>query len=200
MARWFDPRAAPAFYLLLLITSTAALLRLWQLDLLPPGLFFDEAYNGLDARAVVEGTSRPIYFAANNGREPFYLYLQALAIVLLGPTPYALRITSALIGIVTVPVIYWLVRTVLASDDHTEGRAPALSWVALIAATAVAVSFWQVSISRLAFRAILLAPLSALAMLFLWRAWVRNRRADYAWAGFWVALALYTYTAARALP
>lgn len=30
-------------------------LRLWQLDRLPPGLFFDEAFNGVDARAVLAG-------------------------------------------------------------------------------------------------------------------------------------------------
>lgn len=101
-------RSTPAWILwsLAVVTLVAAFLRLWQLDQLPPGLFFDEAYNGLDARAVADGERFPLYFAGNNGREPLYLYLQAVAVKLLGPSAYALRLTSALIGILTVPLVF----------------------------------------------------------------------------------------------
>lgn len=58
------------------LTLAAALLRLSQLAKLPPGLHVDEAYNILDAWAVMEGW-RPVFLPANPGREVLYSYLQA---------------------------------------------------------------------------------------------------------------------------
>jgi 4-amino-4-deoxy-L-arabinose transferase-like glycosyltransferase len=189
--------------ILLGLTLIAAGLRLWRLDALPPGLFFDEAFNGLDARGVATGQHFPLYFTANNGREPLYIYLQAMAVALLGPTAYALRLTSALIGIATVPITYAGARMILGSragDGGESGFEQRMEWLALIAAAGMAVSFWHVSVSRLAFRAVLLPPLSMLAVAYFWRGWVRQRMADYRWAGFWFGLTFYTYTAARLLP
>ena len=88
--------------LLLVTVLVAAFLRLYQLDLLPPGLFYDEAYNGLDVRGILSGAQFPLYFSGNNGREPLFLYLQSLVVAGLGYTPYALRVTAALIGIASV--------------------------------------------------------------------------------------------------
>ena len=182
----------------------AAGLRLWQLDVLPPGLFFDEAYNGLDANRVIAGLSRPIFFAGNNAREPLFIYLQALSVAFLGPTPFALRITSAMIGIATVPIIYFAARVILPLDNEQNDRltvdAKLLPWFALIAAAGVAVSYWHLSLSWLGFRAALLVPVSALAVAFFWRAWTRMRWRDYIWAGVWFGVAFYTYTSACALP
>ena len=41
--------------MLLLALSVAAVLRFWQLDQVPPGLYRDEAFNGLDALKVLAG-------------------------------------------------------------------------------------------------------------------------------------------------
>ncbi|MCB0227654.1 MAG: glycosyltransferase family 39 protein, partial [Anaerolineae bacterium] len=178
----------------------AAALRLWQLDVLPPGLFFDEAYNGFDARQVLEGVSRPLFFAANNGREPLFIYLQALSIALLGPTPFALRVVSAMVGILTIPIMYFCAYTVLRTTPSSPQGDRRAGWLALVAAAGLAVSYWHVSLSRVGFRAILLIPVSALAIAFFWRAWTEGRTRDYVLAGIALALALYTYIAARLLP
>jgi 4-amino-4-deoxy-L-arabinose transferase-like glycosyltransferase len=189
------------WWALLAITLVAAGLRLWRLDQLPPGLFFDEAYNGLDARSVAEGARLPLYFTGNNGREPLYIYLQAVMVALLGPTPYALRLTSALIGIVTIPLTYFCARVWLQGAGDRDAAPPAwLVWPALIAAAGMAISFWHVSLSRLAFRVVLLPALSLPALAFFWLAWTGGRRRDYVWSGIWFGLALYSYLAARLLP
>ncbi len=52
---------------LVAIMAGALAVRLWQLDALPPGVYRDEAINGLDALRVIAG-ERPIFFTANNGR------------------------------------------------------------------------------------------------------------------------------------
>ncbi len=188
-----------AWLIVTALTLVAAAMRLWQLDALPPGLFFDEAFNGMDARAVAHGERFPLYFTGNNGREPLYIYLQALMVALLGPKAYALRLTSALIGIATIPVTYLSARMIFG--NATDDDAPLdPTWLALFAAAGMTVSFWHLSVSRLAFRAVLLPPLGMLAIAYFWRAWVCGRMRDYRWAGFWFALTLYTYTAARLLP
>ncbi len=75
-----------------------------------------------------------------------------------------------------------------------------LQWVAFVAAAGLAVLYWHVSVSRIGLRAILLPPVSILAMVFFWRGWCTERRRDFLWAGFWFGLAMYTYSAARFLP
>lgn len=185
-----------------LLAMTAGL-RLWQLDQLPPGLFFDEAYNGIDARAILEGQAWPLYFVGNNGREPLFIYWQALWVALLGYTPYALRVAAAIVGILTIPACYFaahhLIPTITSAEKPATQRG-AMVWPALVAATVLALSFWHLSLSRLAFRVILLPLLSALAMALFWRAWQSGRTRHYGWAGLALALTLYTYTAARLLP
>jgi hypothetical protein len=53
-----------------------------DLDRLPPGLFFDETFNAVDAEQVLAGDS--IFLTGNNGREPLFIYLQAAALSGLG--------------------------------------------------------------------------------------------------------------------
>lgn len=185
-----------SWLVILLITASV---RLWQLDQLPPGLFFDEAYNGVDARAVVEGQGWPLYFVGNNGREPLFIYWQALFVALLGYTPYALRLASAVIGILTVPACYYAARLLLRPTGEGD-TVRASRWPAMIAATGLALSFWHLSLSRLGFRVILLPLLSALAIALFWRAWQTGRISHYGWAGLALAMTLYTYTAAQLLP
>ena len=182
----------------------AAGLRLWKLDVLPPGLYHDEAINGVDARMVLSGKGLPLYFAANYGREPLFIYLQTLAAAILGASPYALRLVSALIGILTVPAVYFCAMAFLNSTAQGESKQDTTlgqrRWLALLAAAGLTVSYWHLSLSRLGFRAVMLPLISALAMGFFWRAWSGQRRRDYGWAGVWFAVALYTYSAARLLP
>ena len=149
---------------ILLITALAALLRFWALDQLPPGLYHDEAFNGLDALGVLRGQT-PLYFAANNGREPLFIYLTAASIRLWGRSPGGLRWVSACVGTLTIPALYLL------------GRALFNRRVALLAALLASTTVWTLNLSRVAFRAVLLPPLAALALWALWRA-LQQRRLD----------------------
>jgi hypothetical protein len=54
---------------------------------------------------VVEG-ARPALVAANAGREALCSYWQAIIVAQWGPTPIALRLTSALPGIAIVRLLY----------------------------------------------------------------------------------------------
>ncbi|HLH72294.1 MAG TPA: hypothetical protein VKX96_03345, partial [Chloroflexota bacterium] len=87
------------------IVAVAMVLRLWAIDRLPPGLYTDEAADGIDALRVLDGV-HPIFFTGNQGREPLSIYLQAVAIWLVGPIPLALRLPAVALGILTVAATY----------------------------------------------------------------------------------------------
>ena len=136
--------------MLLLAVGLAAALRFYRLGEWPPGPYRDEAYNGLDALGVLNGR-HALFFPANNGREPLYIYLVALSIALLGPTTLALRLPAALVGtLTTLPA--WLL-----------GRAWFGRTVGLLAAFLWAITLWPVHLGRIGLRAGLPAPALALA-------------------------------------
>jgi len=165
----------------------ACALRLVTFGQLPPGLYHDEAYNGLDAVDVLAGDV-PLYFAANNGREPLFIYMIALSIGVLGRSPFALRLPAFFVGALTVAATGAFGRTLFSRR------------VGLIAAAVLAVTLWHVHLSRVGFRAVLLPLLSVLA------AWQATHGVRTCRLGHWMAagglygLSFYTYTASRFTP
>lgn len=179
--------------LILVVLLFTAWLRMWQLPEVPPGFFFDEAYNAMDTVWMLETRSPQIFFADNNGREPMYHFLAAFSVSLLGATPLAFRLVSAFTGIITIPLVYRWVTVLFA--NHPERR-----WLALMAATTFAFSFWHVLISRTAFRTILLPPFIMLTAWLFWYGWQKRSWLHLIMAGIVLGLSQYTYLPARLLP
>jgi 4-amino-4-deoxy-L-arabinose transferase-like glycosyltransferase len=187
-------------FIVLTLTALALSVRLYRLPEIPPGLYSDEAANGVDILGVLGG-QHPIFFERNNGREPLFIYLQALSVAQLGATPFALRLTSALIGAATVPAVYWLAREAFAASQDVNAR-----WLALWTALFLTFSYWHINFSRIGLRAIMLPLLAAVTFAWFWRAWrhleARERLPwlDLVLCGVFMGLSLYTYVAARFLP
>ena len=98
----------PVVTIILVVLAIAAFtMRFYRLDELPPGLYYDEGANGLDALQVLKG-NHSIYFPENFGREPLGIYLMALAVTVLGRTELALRVPSAIASACTVFAVFWL--------------------------------------------------------------------------------------------
>ena len=95
---------------LLLITLLAAGLRFYRLPELPPGLHFDEGFKAVTARSLLEGAPPRIFFESDMGEEPLAIYLVAASLALVGQEPWAVRLPSALVGTLTVPLVWWLGR------------------------------------------------------------------------------------------
>ena len=190
--------------LIILVVCLAAALRLWRLNSVPPGLTHDEASNGHDAAAVLQGV-RPIYFTVGYGHEPLYPYSVALVMSLLGPTDTALRLTTVGWGLALILLSYGFARRLF-------GPLPALLTAAWMAA-----SFWCVMTSRVGLRAITLATTFTASALCFWMGFplpshksspsvIRNSQfaiRNWTWwvlSGVFLGAAIYTYMASRAMP
>lgn len=138
------PSWLPSHRLWLLgIIAIAAVLRLWQIGTLPPGLYPDEAAYANDAVATLEGSWQWLY-PHNNGREGLFIWLQALALAVTGVhEPWVVRSVSAILGILTIPGMYYLSRALWSRR------------IGLISAALLTTSFWHITFSRIGFRAIL---------------------------------------------
>ncbi|HEY64470.1 MAG TPA: phospholipid carrier-dependent glycosyltransferase [Caldilineae bacterium] len=178
---------------LFLLLVVAAAFRLWQIGAIPPGLFGDEAVDGLDALDVLAGRGG-VFFPANYGREGLHMYLVALSFLLFGVNEFAVRFPSIAAGLITVLMTYWLGRELLRRTD-LEGTP-----VPLLAAGWLATSFWHVHFSRFGVRGVFTPLMTTLAFWAFWRG--INRR-DWRWlagAGLALGVNLYFYTAARLVP
>ncbi len=187
--------------LLLLVLLIAAALRLVHLPQLPVGLHYDEAANGILAHEIARGDKTPIFIPSYTGKEPLFFYWTALWMRVLGPTPLALRLSAALIGIATVAAAAWATRELAPTPDT--------QWTPLLTAALLAASFWHLLLSRVGFRAVTQPLLQALTVGALWRGLrlssppARTKLRGIPWlllAGLLCGLTAYTYLAARAFP
>ena len=175
----------------LIVGLAAIALRLYAIDRLPPGLFGDEAVEGLDALDVLAGNGA-IWFHAHQGREPIYVYLVALSYWAFGVTPLATRLPALIAGLLTIPATWWMVR------EWAAGR-PAQAAVRLAGLTTalLAISFWHIQMTRDAHRDTLVPLVEAVGYAFLWRGLRTHSWKAYAAAGLVLGLAIYTYSPGR---
>ena len=197
-----EPRSLKlaAAVILFALALAVVTLRFHRLDELPPGLYFDEGANGLDALQVLRG-KHAIYFPENFGREPLGIYLMALAVSILGRTELAIRIPTALASGGTIFAVFWLGRLLFGRDGESGRATP---WRGLlvggVGAGLLAVSLAQTVIGRTTFRVNFLPLLLTLCLALLWEGWRRRSWRRVALAGACAGLLAYTYIAARFTP
>jgi 4-amino-4-deoxy-L-arabinose transferase-like glycosyltransferase len=179
---------------LLLVLGLAAFFRLYQMGQAPPGPHFDEASATFDALDVLSGR-HTVFSLRPFGREMLFVYVATPLVALLGPSRLAIRMPTAIVGILTVLAVYLLVRELLVKES--KGRA---QWTALLAALFLALSFWHVALNHLSFRANYVPLFETLCFLFLWLAVRTDRLWAYVLSGLFLGLGLHTYIAARFVP
>lgn len=189
-------RRGVTFWALVAIIIVGAFFRLNALDHTPPEMTSDHVEKLLDAQRVLNGHPQ-VFFPNNGGREPLQMYAMALLSQVpgLGMNFTTLKLLSALEGILTLPVLWWLGRAVVGDDNPRLGNLVGLALAAL-----VAVSYWHVALSRLGLRIVLTVLVASLLLIFLARALRHNRRGDFILAGLVLGFGLYTYQAVRMLP
>jgi len=194
--RWRLPAAAAAWRWVLCLAALVAVggwLRVHRLAELPPGLWVDEALNGVQAVQIAQ-SGRPLVALppedVRTGLGAGYVDVAAIAFALFDPSdgPYALRAVAAAIGTVGLAALAALAWTLFGAR-------------AALAATAwLAVSQWHLNYSRWGEMPIMspgVETLVALAVVVGLRA--RGWRAWCSWlaAGLLAGAGVYTYQTFR---
>lgn len=140
----FEPSPRASLFCLIGITLVAAGLRLWRLDLSPPGLNQDEAISAWISWCLLKtghdmtGQAWPIFYGHGIGDYPATLYFYTLIPfqALAGLGVWSTRLAAAIGGIVCVPLLYW-------TAARLFGRI-----AGLLAAALLAVNAWHLFLSR----------------------------------------------------
>ncbi len=171
-----------------LIILTAFVFRFNQLTSIPPGLYPDEAMNGNDAIQAMETGHYRVFYPNNNGREGLFINLQTISLRVFGKHIWALRIVSAIVGLLTVIGLYLLTRLLF-------------NWqIASLTSFLMAISFWHTLFSRIGFRAIMAPFFIVWGMYFLWRGLRSLDVLDFILSGCAWGLGIYTYIGFRIMP
>lgn len=127
----------------------ASILRLYKLGEVPGGLDWDEASLGWNSYSLLKtgtdeyGKAFPVSIRSFNDYKPsMYVYAAIPSIAIFGLNEFSVRLPSALAGILTVVVCYFLVKK-LSKDDR----------LALLSSLLLAISPWHLQFSRGAFEA-----------------------------------------------
>ena len=188
------------FWLIIIITFLAFVLRIWQLGHLPPGWRDDELINSLVISQKVLNGDFAVYYADASGHEALYHALNAAMLGLFGANWVGIRLLSAFLGTLAVPMTYLVGRKLF-------GR-----WVGLTAAAGLSVSFWGLMYARFGLRHVLMPLLMLGAAYFFLRgfgkdnhkvgnaSWLQSSIFNYFIAAFFMGLGFYTYFAGRGVP
>ena len=140
------------------ITLLAFGLRVVALAGVPPGWRDDELIETLVISRNILGGDLRFYYPDASGHEALYHALNALFLAWFGPGALGIRLLSAFLGTLAVPLTYALGRRLFG---------PA---VGLPAAALLAVSFWGLMYSRVGIRHVTTPVLALAAFYWFWRA------------------------------
>ncbi|MCS7259501.1 MAG: hypothetical protein NZ765_01785 [Anaerolineae bacterium] len=186
------------------VLCIAWLVRFYGLADHPPGIWFDPAYDGLDALRLMQRDGHTFFFPTNGGRESLFIYLLIPSISIFGATPFALRLVTALMGVLHVALLFGMLYdlpSVLPETTPLVWHMRRLRlWLAVNGSLALAVSYWHLNVSQRAQRPIMVPLLSVAVYWFFLKGWYTGRHRWFIFSGVALGLGAYTYGAARLLP
>jgi len=169
----------------LLIAALAVLLRVYRIDIIPPGIYVDETNGALDALHILEGRSDSPFATGWYGTPNGYIYYMAGLFKLFGANYGSLKAASLIPAILAVWAMYPLGRLLF-------GPVGGLSAMLLMA-----VSRWHLTMSRFGWNETAPPVFQILATFFLLRGLRERRALDFGLAGLISGLMMYTYLSSR---
>jgi len=179
----------------------AAVLRLWQLGNIPPSPDWDEVALGYNAYSIMQtgrdefGKFIPVVLRSFDDYKPaLYAYLTIPSILIFGLNTFAVRLPSAIFGIISVIATYFLAKELFSNlklKNSLEIGNWKLETLALLSAGLMAISPWSIQFSRVGFESNVGDSFNILTALFfikgLKKPWMLSFAAVFA------AFSIYTY-------
>lgn len=184
------------YTLLALIIFLAFFFRFYKLSTLPISLSHDEVAIGYNAYSILQtgkdeyGRSLPLLFKSfEDYKLPGYIYSTVISESIFGPTPFAVRFTSAFLGVLTVVVFFFFTKKML------EGSVKNSEQIAFISTALLAISPWHINFSRAAFEANGSLFFIVIGVTFL--LYALKRPLFYFLSAIFLVLSVYFYYTAR---
>lgn len=180
-----------ADWILIAAIVIGAFLRIWQLGTIPSGVLPDETGIGYIAYSLLK-TGKTPYSDTNllalheewgGSRPPLYIYSVIPSIALFGLTPFAIRLPSAIYGILSIALLYFIIEKLAVSRNAARA-----------AAVLMAINPWAIQMSRQALLesiAIFLVLSGVCVFLFAKRWW------GYMGSSLLFVLSLFAYDAPK---
>lgn len=181
-------------------------LRFYKLGLVPVSLYWDEVAILVDAKSIAETGfdihGRPwyqvLYPSYGDYKLPVYIWLAGLSVKFFGVTDWALRLPSAVAGVLTVVVGGWLAKELLILElrdkkKRLKSKFPELAQLSTM--FVIAVAPWSIYFSRTGFEGHLGQFLLALSILILIKA--RRKFSLVVISALIGAVATYAYFSVR---
>ncbi|MCL4386324.1 MAG: glycosyltransferase family 39 protein [Cyanobacteria bacterium] len=180
------------YFLLALIVVLGFFIRTYKLDKIPAGFFCDEAITGYKAYLLITqgkdafGGKLPIFFNTFGSFRPgIPFYTTVPFVALLGLNEFSVRLTSAVIGSLTIIIIYFLSKKIFSSK-----------LAGVFAAFLLAISPWHIHFSRYGAENIYLPFFMSLGTLFFIY-FIDKEELRFSVLSFiFFGMSLYTYTPA----
>jgi 4-amino-4-deoxy-L-arabinose transferase-like glycosyltransferase len=183
-----SPAAVAPWTVLGAVLVLGLLLRLYQLDQLPAGLWYDEADNLFQARQIAaDPGNTPIYVPSTNLPSLFLLPI-ALVVKLAGVAITTGRLVSVAFGLAGIVAVFLFVRLAMGAR------------AGLVAALLVSVMRWDINWSRIGMHGITAPLFAALTAYLTLRALKSGSFSGYGLAGASLGLGMWFYTSLRLFP
>ncbi len=187
---------------ILLLLAVALVFRFYQIGQIPPGLFPDEATHALDAQEVLDG-QLTVYSPDEGSTGALWRYLLALFFRIVSPSILSLRAFASAIGVLSVGMAYLTIRELNLGLAFSKDRDHQLAWsevIAALAALLIGVSYWHVSLSRIALSAVLMLLIQDATFFSMWRGVKSGRIHWFILFGVGMGVLLYNYLPGKLVP
>ncbi len=176
-------------FLIIFIIAVGFFVRIYNIDETPPGIYPDEAVNGIDALTALDTGHFQWFYTANNGREGLFMNLIAFCFKIFGISALTLRLPAIIFGTLTIFGTY-----LLSKELFKKNR------IALISAFLVAVSYWGINFSRISFRANMVPFILVFSFYFIFKGLRTKKISDFIFGGIFFGIGFHTYIAFRIAP
>jgi len=183
-------------WLLVIALLLAGVLRLWHLGSIPPGLTPDEAALGYNAYSILHtgrdeyGKFLPIIFKSFGDYKPgLYIYLAIPSVATFGLNEFSTRLPSALFGVLSVFLIYLLVKELFHSLEIGRWK------LEILAALVAACNPYLIYFSRGAWEANVALTLTLAGIYFFLKSFEKNKYLIL--SSLFFSLTLTTYQGAK---
>lgn len=174
--------------ILTLITLLGGVLRFWDITKNPISLSIDEVAFGINAYSILKtgrdewGIFLPLIFkSVGDYKSPILIYSLVPSVAIFGLNEFAVRFTTALVGVLSIPLLYLLIISLTKKNT-----------LSLVGAGFLAISPWHIYYSRFSSDLLMALFFLILGMWFFIKMLDGGKR----WAvgaGLILALSMYTY-------